>query len=260
MFNRKLSAEWLQSMMKVAMRSNFFCLFQLVLIAAFMGFHGSMRANTTASLPGEGRCAGQPLYARHAASEKGTIKSPDGNKTVIVKSFFSEKRGQHISILLRVGKSTYATCLHGWNPEVLWSPDSSRFAVNQTVGGGGIGQKTYVFSVVAGRLRRTDVSGPVEKAFGSPVKCEIPVPPNTAIIQWLDAGKVVVVAEVVPVSVCECSGSFRSYVVSLTDLSVKASYSQAETTKLFSDSLGCELKDPQTACVIGEQKQGPAKR
>jgi hypothetical protein len=43
-------------------------------------------------------------------------------------------------------------------------------------------------------------------------------------------------------------------------LSIKRSYSQAETTRFFSDSLGCELQNPQSACVIGEWKQDSGKR
>jgi hypothetical protein len=235
-------------------------LFLLVLIPTLMELDGSVRGNTAASLSSQGMCVGQPLYAKHAAFDTGTIKSPDGHKTVIFKSLYDEKREQYISITLRAKKLTYAAELDGWKPEILWSPDSSRFAINQTTGGGGIGQKTYVFSVQAGRLKRTDVSHPVEKVFGSPVKCEAPVPPNTAIIRWLDAGTVLVVAEVVPVSICKCSGSFRSYEVTLADLSVKRSYSQADTKRLFSDSLGCELQAPQSACAIGERKQAPATR
>jgi hypothetical protein len=238
--------------MKVPRRCSFACLFLPFFVAS---------GRTDAASPStEGMCAGQPLYAKHATIETGRIKSPDGSKTLLVKSLYDEKRDQYVSMILHDGKSTYVARLAGWAPEILWSPDSSRFAVNQTVGGGGIGQEAYVFSVIAGRLRRIDVFRPLEKAFGSPVKCEVPVPPNTAIIKWLDANMVLVIAEVVPVSICKCSGSFRSYVVSLTDLSIKRSYSQAETTRFFSDSLGCELQNPQSACVIGEWKQDSGKR
>jgi hypothetical protein len=247
-------------MMKVTKRSNLACLFLLVFVATSMELDGSVRGNAAASLSSQGICAGQPLYAKHAAIESGTVKSPDRNKTVLIKSLYNEKRDQYISITLRAGKFTYETELDGWNPEVLWSPDSSRFAINQTTGGGGIGQEAYVFSLRAGRLRRIDVSPPVEKAFGSPVKCEVPGPPNTAIIKWLGADTVLVVAEVVPVSICKCSGAFRTYVISLTDLSIRHSYSQAETKRLFSDSLGCELLNPQSACAIGERKYGSTRR
>lgn len=245
------------SMIKVTKRFNLACLFLMVFLATSIELDESARGSATASLSSQDTCAGRPLYAKHAASEKRKIKSPDGNKTVLIKSLYSEKRDQYISITLHAGKLTYETELDGWDPEVLWSPDSSRFAINQTTGGGGIGHETYVFSVVAGRMRMTSVSPPVEKAFGSPVECEVPVPPNTAIIRWLDGDTVLVVAEVVPVSICKCSGSFRSYVVSLTDLSIKGSYSQAETTRLFSNSLGCELQAPQSACAIGELRKSP---
>lgn len=260
MANRKLHDRMSASMMKVTKRPILACLFLMVFLATSMELDGSGRGNAAANLSNQGTCARQPLYAKHAASEKRKIKSPDGNETVLVKSLYNEKRDQYISITLRAGKFTYETELDGWDPEVLWSPDSSRFAINQTTGGGGISQEAYVFSVVAGQIRMTNVSPPVEKAFGSPVKCEVPVPPNTAIIKWLDSDTVLVVAEVIPVSICKCSGSFRSYVVSLTDLSIKGSYSQAETKRLFSDSLGCELKNPQSACAIGEPKKDPTKR
>lgn len=248
------------SMMKVTKRSNLAYLFLMVFVATSMELDGSVRGNAAAGVSSQGSCARQPLYAKHAALAAGKIKSPDGNKTVLVKSLYNEKRDQYISVTLRAGKFTYETELDGWNPEVLWSPDSSRFGINQTTGGGGIGQEAYVFSIVEGQMRMTNVSPPVEKAFGSPVECEVPVPPNTAIIKWLDSDTVLVVAEVTPVSICKCSGSFRSYVVSLTDLSIKGSYSQAETKRLFADSLGCELKNPQSACAMGELKKIPTNR
>lgn len=256
----KLDNRMSARMMKVTKGSGLVCLFLQIFVTASMELDGSVRGNAAASLSSQGMCAGRPLYAKHATIESGTIKSPDGSKMLLVKSLYDEKQDQYVSMILRDGKSTYAARLGGWTFEILWSPDSSRFAVNQTVGGGGIGQEAYVFSLRAGRLRRIDVSAPVEKAFGSPVKCEVPVPPNTAIIKWLDADTVLVVAEVIPVSICKCSGSFRSYEVSLADLSIKRSYSQAQTKKLFSDSLGCELRNPQSACAIGERKQGPTRR
>lgn len=96
----------------------------MVFVATSTKLDGSVRGNAAASLSSQGTCAGLPLYARHAAFETGKIKSPDGNKTVLVKSLYDKKQDQYISITLRAGKVTYETELDGWNPEVLWSPDS----------------------------------------------------------------------------------------------------------------------------------------
>lgn len=46
----------------------------------------------------------------------------------------------------------------------------------------------------------------------------------------------------------------------IPDLSIKGLYSQADTKRLFSDSLGCEFQAPQSACAIGELKKGLTKR
>lgn len=226
----------------------------IVPLVAIQSFGLGMAADDTSN---SGACRNLPLYARHGIENRGKIRSPDRTKTLVLRFHDDDKSIGYISLVLREGQSTLATRLDGFRSEILWSPDSSRFAVNQTTGGGGFGQKTYVFSVQSGRLRKIDVSLPVEKAFGSPVKCELPIPPNTAIIKWLDSNTVLVVAEVVPVSICKCSGSFRSYEVSLTDLGIKRSYSQAETNRLFFDSLGCELRNPQSTCAIGERKHLP---
>jgi hypothetical protein len=202
-------------------------------------------------------CVGKTMYARHAVQGDATVKSPDGTKSVTTRRVDgdpSDPDGWHTSIVVRAGGKRFRARLEGFGSEVLWSPDSQSFVINETTGGGGIGQQAYIFYVEANQLRRVDVSTPVEKAFGAPVKCQVPVPPNTAVLKWLDEQRVLVVAEVVHVSICKCLGTFMSYEVSLPDLQVLRSYTQAETKRLFAGSLGCEFKDADDACAKRWQK------
>jgi hypothetical protein len=200
----------------------------------------------------KGLCVGKTLYARHAIDGDVTVKSPDGKKSVTTRRVDGDPKdldGWRTSIVFQAAGKRFAASLPGFRSEVLWSPDSQSFAVNETVGGGGIGQRIYVFYVERSQMRRVDVSPAVEKAFGSPVKCEVHVPPNTAILEWLDSQHVLVVAEVVPVSLCDCPGTFKSYEVSLPNPRVLRSHTESGTKQLFAGSLGCELDDADDACA-----------
>lgn len=157
-----------------------------------------------------------PLYSAYASTAQST-KFPDGTKILTADLVRSEEDpdGSHIRFQLQVGQEPFIARINGWRTEVLWSPDSKSFAVNQTQGGGGIGQRAYVFLVKKNGLHKLDISAPIEKVFGSPVKCEVPTLPNTAALQWLDPTRILVVAEVVNVSICDAAErtkftSFRS--------------------------------------------------
>lgn len=147
-----------------------------------------------------------------------------------------------MSISARIGKEQLKTRLDGFEAEILWAPGSRAFAVNETEGGGGFDQRAYVFMIEHTGLRKLDVSTPVEKAFSQPVKCELAIVPNTAILAWLNPKRVLVAAEVVNVTVCEHMGTFLTYEVSLPDLKILRRHTQAETRKQFGRFLGCELQ------------------
>ncbi len=190
------------------------------------------------------------LYSQKAAVlEKGDIKSPDGQKTIKVTRVPNPPRdteGQ-LRFTVTAGGKSHSAVLDGFDAEVSWSPDSSAFAVTETEGGGGIGYRVYVFYVEPERLRKLTVSGPVEKAFGTPTKCEVAVPPNTAFVTWLGGtDRVLIAAEVVPVSICQCSGMFRVYEVHLPDLQIINTFDQSVAKKKFWNVLGCELRDAES--------------
>lgn len=196
------------------------------------------------------------LYSQRAISlDSGSekIKSPDGKKllTVSISHAPEDAEEPEMVFTVTIAKRAYSARLPGFDAEVLWSPDSSAFAVNETEGGGGIGVRVYVFYVSEAGLKKVVVSGAIEKVFGTPVKCEVPVPPNTAFVDWLGgrADRLLVAAEVVPVSICECSGMFKLYEVTLPNLRIVNTYKQAEGVRKFRALLGCELRDPNAGCA-----------
>jgi hypothetical protein len=180
------------------------------------------------------------------------VTSPDGAKTLVVKvvSDKQDSDGVDVSYSVLNGGKTLTASLPGFNGEVGWAPDSKAFAVTQTEGGGGLGSRVYVFYVEENGLRRIDVSRPIEKDFGSPVKCDIDMLPNTGFISWhTDSSTLLVAAEVVPVSVCSCSGTYRVYEMNLPSATIARTYSQTEAKKQFWNLLGCELRDASDSCV-----------
>jgi hypothetical protein len=115
----------------------------------------------------------------------------------------------------------------------------------------------YVFYVDKDGIRKLDVSGPIEKDFGYPVRCDVKVPPNTGFIAWqTDSSTLLVAAEVVPVSICDCSGTYRVYQMKLPTLTIARTYSQTEAKRQFGKLLGSELRDADDSCVKILERNG----
>jgi hypothetical protein len=181
------------------------------------------------------------------------LTSPDGKKLLSVRIVEDshDPDGLHISYRVRFAGKTRTTELPGFNGEIAWSPDSKAFAVTQTEGGGGLGSRVYVFFVGEAGLTKLDVSEPIEKDFGNPVKCEpASIKPNTGFVRWgQDSSSLLAAAEIVNVSVCDCMGTYRVYEINLPALTVRRAYSQTEAKKLFWTDLGCELRGADDRCV-----------
>jgi hypothetical protein len=180
------------------------------------------------------------------------VASPDHKKTLSIRTVKDSRDpdGLHISYTVRIGNRTFNTKLLGFNGEVAWSPDSKAFATTQTEGGGSLGSRVYVFFVDETGMKKLDVARPIEEDFGTPVKCDVKVPPNTGFIRWgNDASTLLVAAEVVPVSVCACMGTYRVYEMALPPVTIVHTYSQTEAKKRFWSDLGCELRDADDKCV-----------
>jgi hypothetical protein len=196
-----------------------------------------------------------PLYSWRASvfsqTFSQTLKSPDGQKLLTMERMPETDNNEEGSIryTVLVGKQRFSAELPGFNAEVSWSPNSSAFAVTETEGGGGIGYEAYIFRIGEHGLQEMNLSPLAAKAFGSPVKCEVPVPPNVGFIGWLDPHRVLVAAEIVPVSICPCKGMFAAYEIRLPDAVIIRRYSQTEAKKKFRSLLGCELRDADDGCA-----------
>jgi hypothetical protein len=186
------------------------------------------------------------LYSQHASIvQHRDIKSPDGRKVLTVTPVVGS--AGDIGLLRFTVNSdgkNFSSDLAGLDAEISWAPDSSAFAVTQSEGVGGVGIRVYIFYTGTEGLRKLAISPTVEKAFGTPVKCEVPTLPNTGFVTWLRGSQLILVAaEVVPVSVCECGGWFRLYELHVPDLRIVNAYDQEVAKEKFADVLGCELLD-----------------
>lgn len=180
------------------------------------------------------------------------VTSPDHRKVLSVETIEDSRdpAGLHINYTVTRGGKKFRTKLPGFDSEIAWSPDSKAFAVTQTEGGGGLGSRVYVFYVDESGLKKLDVSRTIEKDFGSPVRCEGRVPPNTGFVRWgTDSSTLLVAAEVVPVSICSCPGTYRVYEMGLPGLTIVRTFSQTEAKKQFWRDLGCELRGADDKCV-----------
>jgi len=185
-----------------------------------------------------------------AAEHPVSVSSPDKQKIVIARTIYGTSDEGHVRYSVRVARKTFRAKLPGFNGEVTWSPDSKAFAVSETEGGGGIGARVYVFFVDADGLHKIDVSEPIEKDFGYPVRCDVKIPPNTGVVSWgLDSSTLYVAAQVIPVSLCKCMGTFRVYEINLPSLAIVRGYSQKQSKERFKALLGCDLRDANDACV-----------
>lgn len=197
------------------------------------------------------------LYSHFAADlendgEPIIVPSPDRKSSVTAVDV--AKRAAPEGVIARYtvhrGGDRFVTELDGWNAEILWSPDSSAFAVSQTEGGGGIGQRVYVFYLEPNGIRKVDVSRVVEAVTGPSSHCDGgKFLPNTAAITWLGPQRLLVAAETFPIGGCVCSGSFVAYEISLQEMKVERAYSQREAKRKFWAQLGCELRDADDRCA-----------
>lgn len=231
--------------------------FFVLLVGAFYGFAPCCSAS----------CPNGPhtLYSQRAVSldnDVVKVQSPDRNKILIVKRVWDRKsaEGVYFSLTVEADGRSLATRLEGYtNGEVLWSPDSSAFAVTAT---DDCGATAFVFYVSRQGLKAVgvdsvvrkvaeDVDGAVYKVFGIPLKCEIGLELNTGIVGWVDGSdNLLIAAEVTACSsYCECPGMYEVYEVSLPQARIAATYPQMAAKKKFWKLLGCELRDADNACA-----------
>jgi hypothetical protein len=222
---------------------------RLVLGAILIGAHFCCSPCCLASCPG----GPHPLYSQHAVTLNNgflRVESPDGKKvlTARVASDANSPEGMSLSFTVDVHGRTFTTRLEGYtNGEVLWSPDSSAFAVTAT---NNCGATAFVYYVGDTGLRATDVHSVVERSFGMPAKCEVPVVANTGFVDWMEGSKEILVAgQVMNCSYCECMGMFKLYELSVPGVQIRKAFPQIIAKRMFRELLGCELRDANNGCA-----------
>jgi hypothetical protein len=178
-------------------------------------------------------------------------RSPDG-RTRVVARYDEDRDDGRVTLTIsgRMGRGTVDIGA-GVGSEILWAPDSRRFAVTTSDNGGNGIYRTKIVAPGRGETVKIDDLTPiVRRAFGHPVWCHWPEPPNVGAIRW-DGGsdRLIVAAEIVSHSVCDSMGTFRAYAIDLRHRRIVAQFSQIEAKRRFRDDLGMELRGASDECV-----------
>lgn len=177
-------------------------------------------------------------------------KSPDGKKVVNAKeNDNTDDFPLDISITTGTGKLT-ARINFGLNAQVLWSPDSTAFAITGSSQGANGLYETEVFYIRDAQLVRIPLTKVVQQEFGHPVKCGWPEAPNIGAVTWLTKkGRLVLAAQIISHSNCDSFGTFKAYVVDTLTPRILRGYDQIEAKKKFASALGPLLRDADDSCI-----------
>ncbi|MGH8674970.1 MAG: hypothetical protein ACREVG_11735 [Burkholderiales bacterium] len=184
--------------------------------------------------------------------EFGPVVSPDGRKSLTVKHILYKDDDGLLLKFLVDGREVARKEDSANGAEILWSPDSNYVAVTTTWCCSGFGGGYLLLYRVDGRrLRRYEVSGTIIDAFQTVVKCELKTDSllRTAAVVWLAPDRLLVIAHVVRVSVCDSTGLFEAYEVTVPDFRIVTRYNQVEAKEKFWTSMGCGLRIANDECV-----------
>ena len=181
---------------------------------------------------------------------KDQVIAPDGHTRVVLGAV--PKRGEsHLVLSFNSGeKSSRFDVGRGIDAELLWSSDSKALAVTTSNGSSNGVFSLFIFQVEGATVKKIDATLAVRKAFGHPVICAYPEPPNVAAIAWVESStRLLVAAEILNHSVCDSFGTFKLYELSISDLTVDKTYGQLEAKRLFGPKLGVFLQHARDVCV-----------
>jgi hypothetical protein len=183
------------------------------------------------------------------------VKSPDQKTTVRIEELraqLSDSPGNFPARLIVETASERLTATFGFalDAELIWSPDSKAFSITGSVQGANGQYKTDVFLIQSGKLVPVHLTDIIEKQFGHPVKCGWPEPPNVAAVKWLiPSSQLLIAAEIIHHSNCDSFGTFKGYVVDLSEPGITKAYNQLQTKRLFRSDLGPELLQADDNCI-----------
>jgi hypothetical protein len=124
--------------------------------------------------------------------------------------------------------------------EIIWAPDSAKFAVTASDGGSVGTWAVRAFGIQKGSLEEVNITAAAERDFQSSFTChgerEIP---NFAALTWeAKSTRLVVIGEVPPHSSCEQMGRLTAYVVSFPSGAIVAKYVEKDLRQRWGRLLG----------------------
>ncbi len=178
-----------------------------------------------------------------------TVPSPDGKK--IITAVFDEKTDRVLLKITFGAKRFTADVDGGVGSEIAWSPDSQAFFLTWSSEGQSGEFHTRIYYVTRLGLKMIDLNPLVNRAFGHSVLCEGgPGPANVAAIAWLEGSRrILVAAEVPPLTICDSYGIFKAFEVSVPDSIVIKHYDQLAAKKEFWSYLGPRLREAPDRCI-----------
>lgn len=134
--------------------------------------------------------------------------------------------------------------------EIAWAPDNNTFFLTQSIGYT-TGYYTEVYRIKDTRVERLgNVNPTVMRAFAIHHDCKyfdkgvnIGSKPNIAGLNWMqDSDRLLMVAEVPPISICQQMGYFGGYMVSISSGKILERYSPQQLIDHWEKVLGDRLK------------------
>jgi hypothetical protein len=127
--------------------------------------------------------------------------------------------------------------------EVLWSPDSGSFVVNESEGGAVGLWNTYLYFI-----DRDDhpvyrnIEGLIRPLVDKVPQCDPPEDSNIGTVAWLNNGKeLLLVATVPPHSVCRNMGQISGFRVSIESWKILERIPEKKLRKKWANYLGCQF-------------------
>jgi hypothetical protein len=189
------------------------------------------------------------IWSRVAGSDKPLIiKAPDHQSTV--RAIYSETTDSDVKLEVsgRIGSGT-VDLGPGVASELLWKPDGSAFLVTTSdEGANGSYRTIFIFHDTNG-LSTWDLTGLISKAFGQPVRCDVPEAPNVGGVGFTPSGNLLIAAQIVDHSVCDSAGTFVIYEVNPDTRQVVKRFGQLEAKRAFHNQLGQFLLYADDECL-----------
>lgn len=183
-------------------------------------------------------CPGKPR-----ASE---VSSPNGRyKIQISSAAHSDDLTGSVHDNARTALESNKTIKFSTLSEILWSDDSSAFAITSSDGGWVGSCNVQTFAVKNHRVEKINLSGKATNDATKHCHCDGPDPPEVGALTWLRGStQILLVAQVPPHSVCSNMGELFGYIVSVPSGEIVERFSEAQLRRKWERYFGERLKKP----------------